>query len=67
MDLFGKEILLGSQVVYPARPGGHGPLVLVAGRVVDSHEHLGEIDLDVEGSSRPIRIKRTDRVAVVTA
>lgn len=64
-DLLNKEIGMGDKVVYPARPGGHGPLQLIQGEVTWVEESLGEIDVQVAGSNRPLRIRRTDRVAVV--
>lgn len=64
-DTFKREILPGALVVYPARPGGRGPLVLEAAHV-DSLDHaLGEITVIPVDGNRPVRISRWDRVAVV--
>jgi hypothetical protein len=51
--------------VYPARPGGKGPLQLIAAQVEDVYDVLGEVMVIPEGSERVLVIKRTDRLAVV--
>lgn len=65
IDKLGKEILKGHTVVYPARPGGKGPLQLVKAKVEDVEPALGEITVVPEGDTKPLRITRYDRVAVV--
>jgi len=64
-DKFGIEIKSGHKVVYPARPGGKGPLQLIAAQVEDVYDVLGEVMVIPEGSERVLVIKRTDRLAVV--
>jgi len=65
LDKLGKEIVKGQTVVYPARPGGKGPLQLVKATVHDVVHSLNEVDVVVEGSDRVIAIARTDRLAIV--
>lgn len=64
-DKFGTVILSGHKVVYPARPGGHGPLQLIAATVEEVYDAIGEITVIPEGSEKVLPIKRTERVAVV--
>jgi len=66
LDRLGKEILVGSKVVYPARPGGWGPLQLQVARVTTLEIALDEITVIPEHTSKPLKITRYDRVAVVT-
>jgi len=64
-DKFGVVIIGGQRVVYPARPGGKGPLQLIAAIVEDVYDVVGEVTVIPEGSDKVLAIKRTDRLAVV--
>ena len=64
-DKFGITLASGQKIVYPARPGGSGPLQLIAAQVEEVYDSLGEITVIPEGKEKVIRIERTDRVAVV--
>lgn len=65
VDKFGKEIKEGSKIVYPARPGGKGPLQLIAATVTGVEYGLGELTVQPEFGNRPVRIKEYYRVAVI--
>jgi hypothetical protein len=64
-DKFGVEIKAGHKVVYPARPGGKGPLQLIAAVVEDVYDPLGEVTVIPEGSEKVLAIKRVERLAVI--
>lgn len=66
-DVFGQDIHDGDVVVYPARPGGVGPLKLIVAKVDALDFGTGNIYVVPEGKVRPLKISRSDRVAVIRA
>lgn len=65
LDKFSKEFKPGQIVVYPSRPGGKGPLQLVAAFVDDVREALGQITVIPDGDEKVVVLRRLERVAVV--
>lgn len=68
VDKFGKVISQGNWIVYPTRPGGKGPLQLGFGKVTsyDASSLTLDTGTDQGESARKVKIRATDRVAVVS-